>query len=142
MIRLVVPVFVLTEGASFALKVYLSDHSSTWLLVSELSALMFFAASIYLSTHYVNSLQDEIMAKVRLKKQKIARLQVMANSSSEATLVYDLHDDMRKVAAENSEPTRHKKSSSKKVIVKASNLIFDKLISVDRPGQMDDNSTF
>ena len=66
----------------------------------------------------------------------------MANSGSEATLVYDLHDDMRKVAAENSEPTRYKKSSSKKVIVKASNLIFDKLIGVDRLGQMNDNSTF
>ena len=65
-IRLVVPVFVLSEGTSFALKVHLSDHSSTWNLVSELSALIFFAASICLSTHYVNSLQDEIMAKVRL----------------------------------------------------------------------------
>ena len=65
----------------------------------------------------------------------------MANSGSDAFLIYDLLDGSRKSRTKRLEPLGLKKSASKKVIVRASNLIFDNLISVDLSRQIYDNST-
>ena len=65
----------------------------------------------------------------------------MANSGSEAVLIYDLLSSSRRSKTKKLEPLSLRKSASKKVIVRASNLIFDKLISVDFSRQINDNST-
>ena len=62
-LRLVVPIFVLSEGANFVLKIYLADQSNAWVLVSESTALAVFTASICLSAHYIISLIEGIEAK-------------------------------------------------------------------------------
>ena len=64
----------------------------------------------------------------------------MANSGSEAVLIYDLLDGSRRSRTKKLDPLGLKKAASKKVIVRASNLIFDKLISVDLSRQINDNS--
>ena len=65
----------------------------------------------------------------------------MANSGSEAVLIYDLLSSSRRSRNKKLEPLSLRKSASKKVIVRATNLIFDKLISVDFSRQINDNST-
>ena len=65
----------------------------------------------------------------------------MANSGSEAVLIYDLLSSSRRSKTKKLEPLSLSKSATKKVILRASNLIFDKLISVDFSRQINDNST-